>query len=147
MRRFLLSFAAIVLCVGAQAQSRGSVQVTGDTKVSNLVEKHIEFNEKAKTVPGYRLLVASLSGVNSKSQAFAKKKQFLEKYPDIPVYVVFEEPNFKIKVGDFVSRLDAYYFQQKIKADYPSCTITKDNVYPIRWNPEDLLPEDENELQ
>ena len=36
---------------------------------------------------------------------------------------------------------------KKIKADYPSCTITKDNVYPIRWNPEDLLPEDADELQ
>ena len=124
------------------AQSRGSVQVTGDTRVSELVEKHIQFNEKAKTVPGYRIQIASLSGVNSKSQAFAKKQQFLEQYPDVTVYIVFEEPNFKVKVGDFVNRLDAYVFMQKLKGSY-TCNIVKDNVYPVRWSPEDLITEDD----
>ena len=143
MRRLLVIFAAVSVCVCAQAQSRGSVQITGDTKVTDLVEKHVAFNEKAKTVPGYRILIASLSGVNSKSQAFAKKQQFLEKYSDLSAYVVFDEPNFRVKVGDFVSQLDAYVFLQKIKADHPGAKIIKDNVYPVRWTPEELMTEDE----
>lgn len=142
MKRLLLSLVAVVMCAGLNAQSRGSVQVTGDTKVTDLVAKHIEFNERAKTVPGYRIQIASMSGVSSKSQAFAKKQQFLEQYPEMTAYIVFEEPNFKVKVGDFVTRLDAYVFMQKIKADY-ACSIIKDNVYPVRWSPEDLMSEDD----
>ncbi|MBR4198310.1 MAG: SPOR domain-containing protein [Bacteroidales bacterium] len=143
MRRLLVLIALVSVCVCAQAQSRGSVQITGDTKVTTLVEKHIAFNEKIKTVPGYRIQIANFSGVNSKSQAFAKKQQFLEKYSDLAAYVVFEEPNFKVKVGDFVSQLDAYVFLQKIKADHPAAKIIKDNVYPVRWSPEELMTEDD----
>lgn len=147
MRKILFIVAALLCCTILQAQSRGSVQITGDTKVSDLVEKHIEFNEKAKSIPGWRIQIATYSGVNSKSQAFAKKQQFMEEYPEMTAYIVFDEPNFKIKVGDFVTRLDAFVFCQRIKTAYPAAKIINDNVYPIRWNPEDLLPEDENEMQ
>ncbi len=134
----------MAMCVALNAQSRGSVQITGDTKVTNLVEKHVQFNEKSKTVPGYRLQIASLSGVNSKAQAFAKKQQFMEQYPDVTAYIVFDEPNFKVKVGDFMSRMDAFYFMQKIKGTY-SCSIIKDNVFPVRWNPEDFDSDDDTD--
>ena len=146
MKKIILVLTAILFCTILQAQSRGSVQITGDTKVSDLVDKHIEFNEKMKTIPGWRIQIGSFSGVNSKSQAFAKKQQFIDQYPDVPIYLVFEEPNFKVKVGDFVSRLDAYVFLQKVKAAYPVATIIKDNIYPVRWNPEDFVTDDENDL-
>ena len=146
MGNLLLPFAVLLACsTSLLAQSRGSVQISGDTKVSELVEKHIEFNEKVKTVPGYRIQIAKPSGVNSKTQAFAQKQQFLEEYPEMTAYIIFDEPNFKVKVGDFVTRLDAYVFMQKIKNTYTSSTIIKDNVYPIRWNPEDFIPEDDLE--
>ena len=33
-------------------------------------------------------------------------------------YIVFDEPNFKVKVGDFRTRLDAYVYLQYIKNNY-----------------------------
>lgn len=128
-----------VVSVFAQGR-KGTIEITGDTKVSELVRKHIEFNERLRTVPGYRIQIAALSGPNSRNQAFDLKGRFKEIYPDVEVYIVFSEPNFRVKVGDFTSKLDAYVFMQKIKDVYPG-TIVRENVYPVHFDWSEIVPE------
>lgn len=142
MRKGLLLIVAALLLVPAlQAQTRkGKVEITGDVQVSELVKKHIEFNERVRTVPGYRVQIAALSGANSRDQAFELKRRFKEEYPEIEVYIVFTEPNFRIKVGDFTSKLEAYVFMQRIKDSFPG-TIVKENVYPIHLDMSNIVPE------
>ncbi len=142
MRKGLLLIVAALLLVPAlQAQTRkGKVEITGDVQVSELVKKHIEFNERVRTVPGYRVQIAALSGANSRDQAFELKRRFKEEYPEVEVYIVFTEPNFRIKVGDFTSKLEAYVFMQRIKDSFPG-TIVKENVYPIHLDMSNIVPE------
>ena len=142
MRKGLLLIVAALLLVPAlQAQTRkGKVEITGDVQVSELVKKHIEFNERVRTVPGYRVQIAALSGANSRDQAFELKRRFKEEYPEIEIYIVFTEPNFRIKVGDFTSKLEAYVFMQRIKDSFPG-TIVKENVYPIHLDMSNIVPE------
>ncbi len=133
--------AALLMAGAVSAQTRkGKVEITGDVQVSELVKKHIEFNERMRTVPGYRVQIAALSGANSRDQAFELKRKFKEEYPEVEVYIVFTEPNFRIKVGDFTSKLDAYVFMQRIKDRYPG-TIVKENVYPIHLDWSNIVPE------
>ena len=122
----LFIFSSSILSVHSQ-QRKGKTTIVADPRINELVEKHIEFNKKKKTVPGYRILIASLSGNNSKASAFRIKSTFSQEYPDVGAYIVFEEPNFKVKVGDFKTRLEAFAFFQLIKSSYP-CTIIQDNV-------------------
>ncbi|MBR4300616.1 MAG: hypothetical protein IKT84_01695 [Bacteroidales bacterium] len=129
----------LMLTVNAQKR-RGTIQIVGDRKVTDLVNTHIEFNERVKTIPGFRIQIASETGSNSKAKAFSVKERFLQEYPEVSAYLVFDEPNFKVKVGDFISKLDAFVFMQKIKSQYP-CTIIKDNVYPIHSSNEEILIE------
>ena len=131
---------ALAIAVGAQTVSHGCHEITGDTKVELMVKKHIEFNERVQTIPGYRVCIAKLSGANSRTQAFAMKNKFSGEHPGTGVYVVFDEPNFVVKVGDFRSRLEAYAFLQKIKGPYNG-TIIKDNIYASAIEPEELVPE------
>lgn len=142
MKKTILFFCAVLLVPTLMcAQNRkGRVEITGDVKVGELVKKHIEFNERMRTVPGYRIQIAALSGANSRDQAFELKKRFKEEYPEVEVYIVFTEPNFRIKVGDFTSKLDAYVFMQRIKDRYPG-TIVKENVYPIHLDLSNIVPE------
>ena len=135
---------SLTLCASyVSAQNRkGSIEITGDTKVGELVKKHVEFNERLRTVPGYRVQIAALSGPNSRNQAFELKARFKETYPDVEVYIIFSEPNFRIKVGDFTSKLEAYVFMQKIKDTYPG-TIVKENVYPVHLDWSEMIPETE----
>lgn len=126
-------------------RSKGRVEIKGDVQVTKLVEKHIELNERVRTIPGYRIQVASLSGSSSKNRAFEMKDRIRELYPGVEAYVVFDEPNFKVKVGDFRTRLEAYVFQQYIRENYPG-TIIKDNIYPTQINWDEMVPETEDDI-
>lgn len=147
MKNYLVFLITLLLCVNLSAQNRkGRVEITGDIKVSELVKKHIEFNEKMQTVRGYRIQIAALSGPNSRNQAFELKRRFKEEFPEVEVYIVFTEPNFRIKVGDFISKLDAYVFAQRIKNRYPG-TIVSENVYPIHPDMSNIIPETDEDSE
>ena len=105
-----------------------------------MVQKHIELNERVRTIPGYRIQIASLSGTESKNRAFDMKERIREAYPGVEAYVVFDEPNFKVKVGDFRTRLDAFVFLQHIRNEFPG-TIIRDNIYPTQINWDEMIPE------
>ena len=144
MKRVVIFSLMAIMAISLHAQKRGMIQIVGDRKVSHLVDTHIEFNERVKTIPGFRIQIASVSGNNSKAKAFAIKEQFMTEYPEIKAYLIFDEPNFKVKVGDFVSKLDAFVFMQKIKSLYP-CAIIKDNVYPIHTDDDEYIIETDDE--
>lgn len=140
----LLAFFVLISSLAFGQTRKGKIEITGDVRVGELVKKHIEFNERMQTVPGFRVQIASLSGPNSRNQAFDLKQRFKAEYPDVEVYVVFTEPNFRIKVGDFTSRLDAFVFMRQIKDKYPG-TIVNENVYPIHPDMSSLIPESESD--
>lgn len=136
--------AAVLLVAGgvtAGAQT-GRYTITGDVAVTQMVEKHVELNARVKTIPGFRVQIASFSGVNAKNGAFELRERFQADYPEVGAYVVFDEPNFKVKVGDFRTRLEAYAFLQDIIAVYKGYII-KDNIYPEPPVQEELAPDDE----
>ena len=131
------------MCATAAAQ----VRVVGDVAADRMVEKHVELNNKVKTIPGYRVQIGSFSGTSSKANAFALRDKFVEDYPEVQAYIVFDEPNFKVKVGDFRSRLEAYAFMQQIKEFYKG-HIAKDNICPeppeqVEYAPDDEMSGDE----
>ena len=122
--------------------SQGSrFSVTGDVAVNAMVERHVEFNNRVKTIPGFRVQIASFSGANSKNSAFSLRDRFVIDYPAVQAYIVFDEPNFKVKVGDFRTRLEAYAFLQQIKEVYKGYII-KDNINPEPPTVEDYAPDD-----
>lgn len=121
--------------------SQGSrFSVTGDVAVNAMVERHVEFNNRVKTIPGFRVQIASFSGANSKNSAFSLRDRFVIDYPAVQAYIVFDEPNFKVKVGDFRTRLEAYAFLQQIKEVYKGYII-KDNINPEPPIVEDYAPD------
>ena len=131
--------------MGCMAQGR--VTIKGDVAATKMVEKHIELNSRVKTIPGYRVQIASFSGTNSKVNAFNLRDRFMLDYPAVQAYIVFDEPNFKVKVGDFRTRLEAYAFLQQIKDTYKGYII-KDNINPeppvqAEFAPDDLESSEE----
>ena len=132
----LVTLLASALTAGAQVRS------IGDKAVTQMVEKHVELNGTVKTIPGFRVQIASFSGINSKVSAFNLRDRFLLDYPAVQAYIVFDEPNFKVKVGDFRTRLEAYAFLQQIKETYKGYII-KDNINPEPPLQSEFAPDDE----
>lgn len=135
--------AAALIASGLEAQAQtGRVRVVGDVAVNQMVEKHIELNSRAKTIPGYRVQIASFSGTSSKANAFNLRERFMADHPSVQAYIIYDEPNFKVKVGDFRSRLEAYAFLQEIKETYKGYII-KDNIFPEPPQQIEFAPDDE----
>jgi hypothetical protein len=141
--RLALGLAAALIASGLEAQAQtGRVRVVGDVAVNQMVEKHIELNSRAKTIPGYRVQIASFSGTSSKANAFNLRERFMADHPSVQAYIIYDEPNFKVKVGDFRSRLEAYAFLQEIKETYKGYII-KDNIFPEPPQQIEFAPDDE----
>lgn len=140
MKRYLLFWVLVFsTLVTVSAQTR----VVGDVAVTQMVERHVELNNRVKTIPGYRVQIASFSGLNAKTSAFNLRDQFMTDYPLTQAYIVFDEPNFKVKVGDFRTRLEAYAFLQEIKDVYKGYII-RDNILPEPpAQDEELAPDDQ----
>ena len=55
-------------------------------------------------------------------------EEFIGKYPGIGAYLSFKAPNYKVRVGDFRTKLDAQRFLNEILAVYPSAWIIDDII-------------------
>lgn len=129
MKRLLLFLAFFCLSLGyVRAQtSADSLQkdVSGDPRLQQLVKKHSEVRQKVKR-RGYRIQI--YFGAD-KAKAKEVKTRFLGRYPEkVRAYEVYEVPNFKIRVGDFRTRLEAYRFLKEIKAEFPTAFIVESEI-------------------
>jgi hypothetical protein len=125
-RRILLACLIIVSSLCAFKTTNAQVKVIADGRLQTILERHIEYNEMSRTLSGYRIKVNSFTGENAKAKAFALKEELSQTYPNIRSYVTFDEPNFVVKCGDFITRLDAYNIYKLIKPQIASALIIKD---------------------
>jgi hypothetical protein len=122
-----LFFVFILQNIYPQVKS-GNVEIIQDTKIEQLVQKHRTLNEKIHGIPGFRIQIFSESGTNSKNKATKVKDDFFQKFSDEEVYILFQEPNYKVRIGDFRTQLDALGFLHKIQGAYPNAFIVNDKI-------------------
>ena len=126
-------FCLLYLMLGFVSIARTQVQVHADVAVTQLLEKQqsISSNLVGKSV-GYRVQIFFSSGNNSREQAFKVKNEFTMKYPKINAYISFKEPNFRVRVGDFRTRAEAYGFLKEIELQFPQSFVVKDDIAYVK---------------
>ena len=53
---------------------------------------------------------------------------FKKKYPDVPIYLLFGQPYYRLRVGDFRTRLEAENMYQRLKKRYKNAFVTADRI-------------------
>ena len=113
-----------------QNEQHGSTtEIIQDSRVDVLVKKHIQINQVLNTMDGFRIQVFSESGTNSKNKAQAIHDEFQSRFPSTGVYLTFKSPNYKVRIGDFRTKLDAQRFLIGLTSDYPNAFIIADQIY------------------
>lgn len=125
---FLLSGPAVKGFAQDNKKGKGHIQVIQDDRVDLLVSKHIQINQNRNGIEGYKIQIFFDSGNNSKTKAQSIYEGFKAKYPDIRAYLSFKSPNYKVRVGDFRTRLDAQRFLNDIIDEYPNAWIIADMI-------------------
>lgn len=100
-----------------------------DKNIEELINIYQLKNKQKAVIEGYRIQIFFSSGNNSKKLATNVKANFMAKYPEITSYMLYQPPNFKVRVGDYRTKLEAYKVFKQIKAEYPSAFIVTDEIY------------------
>lgn len=109
----------------------GEVSIINDQALDDLLNKHLHYCQNYRYIPGYRIQIYFDSGNNSKKGALNAKALFITKYPDVEAYIIFQEPYYKVRVGDFRTKMEAEGFLKIINADFPNAYRVNDKInYP-----------------
>ncbi|MCL1937553.1 MAG: SPOR domain-containing protein [Candidatus Azobacteroides sp.] len=142
MRRkiFLLTFSLFALgSVSIQAQktiiesleshssdAEGVVHIETDSAIAALIGKpSAQFSNASGTTEqiertGFRIQ-AFMGGDpgTARSEASSRRSLIERSFPRTPTYLSYEAPNWKLLVGDFLSREEATMFKQQLQKKFP----------------------------
>jgi len=125
-RAFLIMiFTAIVIMAKAQ---QGNMMVKSDPRVDSLIAIHVAHNQTYPFIEGYRIQLFKDSGNDALDAAHDMMDKFHEFFPDIPAYLSFQEPYYRVRVGNFKTRLEALEQLEKIKRKYRNVWVIKDYI-------------------
>lgn len=94
----------------------GSVLIYNDSRIDSLI---IILDDNPSAIKGYRVEIF----FGQRKEAERVKSAFLKHYSKWPIYIVWHQPNFKVQIGDFMTKLQAEKAQQEIKSQYPNSYI------------------------
>jgi hypothetical protein len=136
MKNALLLF-FIFLAHFASAQtidSNATVNIHADQRLAVVVNKPANNNRpfigKAR---GFRVQIYN---GNDRKKASQAKLDFMRSFPGIRSYMVYNNPQFRIRVGDFRSRRDAMDLYNKLSGKFNPSMIVPDvvNVNTVKKN-------------
>ena len=107
---------------------REQVHLQVDSLLVANYTKLISMNMKSSGVPGYRIRIYSESGIGPKQEQQHDRARFLSLYPGVDAYNRYDEPYFKIYVGDCRTRSDALKLHDLIRREFPSSIIIPDYI-------------------
>jgi len=112
----------------SNSSDSGKVHLYQDAETRLLMNDYIKKKKEEKGTQGYRIQVFFGSGHSARKNATKIRNTFVKKYKDIPSHVVFEDPNFKVRVGDVRTKSEALKILEEIKEDYKGAYIVKDFI-------------------
>lgn len=108
----------------AQEYSKDSfstVIVRKDPRFDELAARQIEINKRAyistpQRVRGFRIQAAN---TQNRDEANAIKAELLRRFPNEKSYLLYQAPNFRVRIGNFPIQKDASQLRKMISALYP----------------------------
>ena len=128
MKRFIVLLFFALLFTFSYSQDEGNVQVIQDDRIDTLLKKHIELNEKDPQIEGWRINIFFEAVNYSKRLAIEAKSKFVNRYADVPCYLIFQEPYYKVRIGDYLTKMKAEKFLNEIEQDYPNAFVVQDDI-------------------
>lgn len=117
--------------LNASDASDGMIKIYQENNIRNLVDYHVEQQSAINGTEVYRIRIFSESGQEAKTDAYEVRRSFISKYENVNCYTVFENPFFKLYVGDFRTKSDALRFNKVIEKDYPDAFIGPPIIIPF----------------
>lgn len=118
-------FYTIILCSfllnkNVISQNIINENVIADSKINNYLDRY----RNTYKLSGYRIQIHSGS---KKEDARKVKTTFLQLYSKTKAYEIYQQPNFRVRVGNFTTRLEATRFLMDIQKHFPNAYIVPED--------------------
>jgi hypothetical protein len=107
---------------------KGELSIYQDSRLETLILRHIEFNKKQSGISGFRIQIFFDSGQTARNNAYEAKAKLLSYFPDEKAYIIFQSPFYKVRVGDFRSKIDALKIFRSVVRKFPNAYIIPDMI-------------------
>ena len=126
------TFFLVIFLVSAAitfAQGNGSLNLHQDSRIESLIAKQRQIYDLDSSFSGYRIHIFMEIGNDALQNAKAVKSQFERAFPDIPIYLTYAEPYFRLRAGNFRNRVEAEKCLRRIKPRFQEAFVTADMIY------------------
>jgi hypothetical protein len=143
MMRIILILTALLLgAAGARAQSLESfkarlshgdslssarVQVVEHGSASSAV-RSLAGGQRSDKVRGYRVRIFFDNSQNARGMADGTISRFREMFPDVPAYMSYENPYFKVMVGNCATMEEAIILKGRIEGAFDRAFIAREDI-------------------
>lgn len=109
------------IATDSTVHKKSSVTISKDHRIDNIIETH----KKSYKEEGYRIQI--FSG-NKRQPAREAKARYINLRHKNKAHEIYQQPYFKVRVGDFRTKLEALKFQKELTSQFPNCFIVKDEI-------------------
>ncbi|MFT3980130.1 MAG: SPOR domain-containing protein [Ferruginibacter sp.] len=126
----------------ADTTQYGTVTVSKDSRIDLLGQKMYDYNvalaKNIRSGKGYRLMLIS---TNDRNLAMNLRAKLLQMYPEHKVYMTYQNPFIKLKMGNFEDKNDA----EKLRKTLLAQKLTPGNIYVVPETIEIKPPSEDEE--
>ena len=83
---------------------------------------------RPQRVSGYRIMLFMSNSQSARTEAFAACDSLAVRMPYLPTYVSYDNPYFKVTVGNCTSQEEALILLERIKPTFPKAFIMRENI-------------------
>lgn len=92
----------------------------------NIVEQNIAVSQKS--VSGYRIVIFMSNTQSARRDAIATQESFAALYPTEATYLTYDNPYFKVTVGNYASQEEAIIHLGRIRKSFPKAFLMRENI-------------------
>jgi hypothetical protein len=123
---------AISATIDSTSQAEGAIDkafwnhltIISDSRINALIDDYVTENKRKGGMDGYRVQIYS----GNKDGAFKLKSQFISRFPEHNVHIIFQTPEFYVRVGDFRTPSEAIKLLHTIEREFRDPFIIEDVI-------------------
>ena len=98
-----------------------NITINQDDRINNLEETYIS----SYKLMGYRIQIHSGT---IKQKAKQARSTYIQVYKKPKAHAITDVPYFKVRVGDFKTKIEALKFKNELVKHFPNCFIVRDEI-------------------
>ncbi len=118
--------------IQADVENEGTIYIYQDASLHVLIDKYKRLNNN--NLKGYRIQIYRGSGQEAREESNLAGQKFMGEFAEYnsqQVYVIYDTPYFKLRIGDYRTKNEAFEFLYQVKRIFPNAYIVNSKInYP-----------------